>query len=210
MEETDALAIRAAILSKRILALGTTDYLRQKYGNVYHVHLVLKSTPTSTREETDTVEQWINHSFSGVSFGSYGHYHGQIKFSVPAEASAAEEEVHGEDSTTRVDGRRGSSGVGALFSVLEENKEKMELQFYSVWATTMDEVFVNVAREQADYQKGSAKISTDTGCCQPPQWQFDRVTVPMMDLTWKASSANEIVILIKSFFFSVVWGSSSG
>jgi ATP-binding cassette, subfamily A (ABC1), member 3 len=156
MEEADALATRAAILSKRILALGTTDYLRQKYGNVYHVHLVLKTTPTSTRDEMDTVERWISHSFSGVAFDSYGNYHGQIKFSVPAQASAAEEEIHGEDSITRVDGRRGSSGVGALFSVLEENKEKMGLQFYSVRATNMDEVFLEVVREQTDYQKGSA------------------------------------------------------
>jgi ATP-binding cassette subfamily A (ABC1) protein 3 len=156
MEEADALATRAAILSKRILALGTADYLRQKYGNVYHVHLVLKSTPASTREEMDAVEKWISQSFSGVTFDSYGNYHGQIKFSVPAQASAAEEEVHSADSITRVDGRRGSSGVGALFSVLEENKEKMGLQFYSVRATTMDEVFLNVVREQADYEMGSA------------------------------------------------------
>jgi ATP-binding cassette subfamily A (ABC1) protein 3 len=155
MEEADALATRAAILSKRILALGTTDYLRQKYGNVYHIHLVLKSTPTSTREEMDAVEEWISHSFSEVTFDSYGNYHGQIKFSVPAEASAAED-VHGEDSITRVDERRRNSGVGALFSVLEGNKENMGLQFYSVRATTMDEVFLNVVREQADYEKGSA------------------------------------------------------
>lgn len=156
MEEADALATRATILSKRILALGTTDYLRQKYGNVYHVHLVLKSTLTSTREEMDTVEQWISHSFSGVSFDLYGNYHGQIKFSVPAQASVPEEEAHGEDSITSVDGRSRSGGVGALFSMLEDNKEKMGLQFYSVRATTMDEVFLNVVREQADYQKGSA------------------------------------------------------
>jgi hypothetical protein len=40
--------------------------------------------------------------------------------------------------------------------VPEENKENMGLQFYSVRATTMDEVFLKVVREQADYQKGQA------------------------------------------------------
>jgi ATP-binding cassette subfamily A (ABC1) protein 3 len=79
-------------------------------------------------------------AFSQDTFGS-------IKFSVPAQLSANEEEAHGEDSITRVDGRRRSSGVGALFSVLEENREKMGLPFYSVQAMTMDEVFLNAVRE---------------------------------------------------------------
>ena len=64
MEEADVLATRVAIISKRILALGTTDYLRHKYGNIYHVHLVLKSAPASTKEEMETVEQWVDRSFS--------------------------------------------------------------------------------------------------------------------------------------------------
>jgi hypothetical protein len=40
---------------------------------------------------------------------------GSIKFSVPTQLSANEEEIHGEDSITRVDEQRRSSGVGALF-----------------------------------------------------------------------------------------------
>src|SRR5437660_7852949 len=84
MEEADVLATRVAIISKRILALGTTDYLRQKYGSVYHVHLVLQSAPTSTREEMEALEQLVERSFSGVVFDRYGNGHGQIRFSVPA------------------------------------------------------------------------------------------------------------------------------
>lgn len=49
MEEADALATRGAIISRRILALGATNFLREKYGNVYHVYLVLKSAPASIR-----------------------------------------------------------------------------------------------------------------------------------------------------------------
>ena len=56
MEEANALATCAAIISRRTLALGTTNFLREKYGNVYHLHLVLKPGPTSTREEMERVE----------------------------------------------------------------------------------------------------------------------------------------------------------
>src|SRR6266536_4543488 len=38
MEEADALADRAGILAKKMLALGSTEYLRRKHGKGYHVH----------------------------------------------------------------------------------------------------------------------------------------------------------------------------
>lgn len=147
MEEADVLATRVAIISKRILALGTTDYLRQKYGNVYHVHLVLKSAPASTKEEMETVEKWVDRSSSSVSFDPYGNYHGQIKFSVPAVRGG--ENIQGtEDYITRVDEiPQKQSGIGALFSLLEGSKEAMRLQSYSVRATTMDEVFLRVIKD---------------------------------------------------------------
>lgn len=84
MEEADVLATRVAIISRRILTLGTTEYLRRKHGNIYHIHIVLKSAPTSTKEEVVRVEQWVERSFSGVCLDPYGNYHGQIKFSIPA------------------------------------------------------------------------------------------------------------------------------
>src|ERR1700712_4130374 len=40
MEEADALANRAGIMAGRMLALGTTEYLRRKHGDAYHVHIV--------------------------------------------------------------------------------------------------------------------------------------------------------------------------
>lgn len=40
MEEADALAQRAGIMAKRMLALGPTDVLRKKHGDAYHVRLL--------------------------------------------------------------------------------------------------------------------------------------------------------------------------
>jgi ATP-binding cassette subfamily A (ABC1) protein 3 len=56
MEEADALATYAGIVGTRLFALGTTGFLRKKHGNVYHLHLMHKSAPTSTTEEMQRVE----------------------------------------------------------------------------------------------------------------------------------------------------------
>jgi ATP-binding cassette, subfamily A (ABC1), member 3 len=151
MEEADLLATRVAIISKRILALGTTAHLRQKYGNLYHVHLVLASAPTSSKDEMEAVEAWVERSFSGVAFDPYGNYHGQIKFSVPALHRDTVQDT--EDRITEVDETK-QSGVGALFSLLEKSRDTMGLQSYSVRATTMDEVFLRVIRDNDVQEEG--------------------------------------------------------
>jgi ABC-type multidrug transport system ATPase subunit len=151
MEEADALATRAAIMSKRILVVGTTENLRQKYGNMYHVHLVLKTTPISSREEMDAVEEWVKGTFPDARFDSFGNFHGQIKFSVPATLS--DERVADTDSALEGLGRK-KSRVGALFSLLEENRDTIGLQFYSIRATTMEEVFLNVVKENNVREEG--------------------------------------------------------
>lgn len=51
MEEADALADRAGIMARRMLALGTADELRKKHGDAYHVHVVHKNAPFSTEAE---------------------------------------------------------------------------------------------------------------------------------------------------------------
>ena len=161
MEEADALATRAAIISQRILAIGTTKFLREKYGNVYHVHLVLKSAPQSTREEMIHVEQWVEQAFSGVQFDNYGSLHGQVKFSVPAVFSENLENIHGDPIETVSAERthavpQKKSVVRALFSQLEENKQVIGLRSYSVGATTLDQVFLNVVSENNVREEGYA------------------------------------------------------
>jgi len=181
MEEADALATRAGIISKRILALGTTDFLRKKYGNVYHIHLILKSGPLATAEEMQRVEQWVEKSFAGVRFDSFGSYHGQIKFSVPAmsgppaeslldekagagneltpETTDSDEEIVKQQLTPleAPEGKR--SGIQALFSILENNREEIGLEFYSVGATTLDQVFLNVVQENNVQEEGYAPVA---------------------------------------------------
>jgi len=181
MEEADALATRAAIISKRLLALGTTDFLRKKYGNVYNIHLILKSGSQATAEEMQKVEQWVTKTFEDARFDRFGSYHGQIKFSVPALSGAGvdggisekplsmpESAKDGDELTRSTDSdeeivkqqptpskRR---GVQALFSILEESREDIGLEFYSVGATTLDSVFLNVVTENNVKEEGYAPV----------------------------------------------------
>jgi ATP-binding cassette subfamily A (ABC1) protein 3 len=162
MEEASHLASRAAILSKRILALGTIKGLRMRWGDVYHVHLVLKTAPESERDEMESVENWVKGRFEGCKIDAWGSVGGQIRFSVPAcggvglEKGAVEERGAGEgvDEISSIGGRKGkgrgggrNGSVGELFRILEASKEELGLAFYSVRATSMDEVFLTVVRE---------------------------------------------------------------
>jgi hypothetical protein len=160
MEEADILASRVAIISQRILAIGTTDFLRRKHGNIYHVHLVLDSAPTSTRGEMETVERWVERSFFGAVFDPYGNDHGQIRFSVPLEPGDEMQDSRDCDHIVPV-GEAGQErhgrGIGAVFAMLEREKGKVGLRAYTVRATTMDEIFLKVIRENNVQEDGTAE-----------------------------------------------------
>ncbi|KAB5536413.1 hypothetical protein GE09DRAFT_326681 [Coniochaeta sp. 2T2.1] len=129
MEEADALATRAAILSRRLLAVGTTQVLRERYANLYHVHLVLRSAPTSSVEEMQAVEDWVRSEFADVTFEGQS-LGGQIKFMVP-----------------NVGARDGIGGIGRVVEVLEERREEIGLADYSIGAPTLERVFLSVVKD---------------------------------------------------------------
>ena len=64
MEEADALADRAGIMARRMLALGTADQLRKRHGDAYHVHLVHKDAPHTSNDDMDEIKNFIHQTFS--------------------------------------------------------------------------------------------------------------------------------------------------
>ncbi|KAL4817811.1 hypothetical protein BDW67DRAFT_159172 [Aspergillus spinulosporus] len=98
MEEADALAHRAGIMARRMLALGTTDALRLKYGNMYHVHIVHAQAPHTSDEDMEKIRGWVIDNFPGAVI-EQKTYHGQLRFSVPAGFSPEKErDAHSDDS----------------------------------------------------------------------------------------------------------------
>lgn len=150
MEEADALADRAGIMAKRMLAMGTSEHLRRRFGGAYYVHLVMKSAPHTSEAEIEAVRLWIGAEFPGATFEDKT-YHGQIRFSVPIAAERVgaegmEKGVEGSDEDEILGGNekmgRGTGGIGRIIMRLDERKGEMGLEHYSVSPTTLDQVFL--------------------------------------------------------------------
>ncbi|KAL4787823.1 hypothetical protein BJX76DRAFT_267076 [Aspergillus varians] len=170
MEEADALAHRAGIMAGRMLALGTTDALRSKYGNIHHVHIVHAQAPHTSDEDMEKIRDWVTDTFPGAMI-EQKTYHGQLRFSVPADLSHEKERytnseddrclnspglenndeihpisLHSGVSTlvSSAENPRARSSVSKLFSRLEQNKATLGVEHYSVSQTTLDQVFLTI------------------------------------------------------------------
>lgn len=172
MEEADALADRAGIMGKKMLALGTGEGLRRKHGDRYHVHLIMKTAPHTPDEDMDNIKAWINANLSGA-FVEDKTFHGQLRFSVPASRSLPEASPSpsspksSENSTDLIRAANNQSanrsGIGALFTLLEAHKEELGFEYYSVSQTTLDQVFLTIVGkhniEEENYGQAPKKRS---------------------------------------------------
>lgn len=173
MEEADALADRAGIMAKRMLAMGTTDRLRHQHGDGFYVHLVMKSAPHTTNAEIDTLRNWVLRSFPGASIEDKT-YHGQIRFSIPMARDSTKHEpdvlvgekidedaisggakplVARDEKEIDGGGERGN-GIGALITLLEDHREELGLEHYSVSPTTLDQVFLTIVEKHDVLEEG--------------------------------------------------------
>ena len=151
MEEADALADRAGIMGKKMLALGTSEGLRRKHGDRYHVHLIMETAPHTPDADMDKIKSWISTNLAGAVVEEKT-FHGQLRFSVPAsrpppeqstsDSKSAETSMDIIQAANERDANR--SGIGALFTTLETHKEELGFEYYSVSQTTLDQVFLTI------------------------------------------------------------------
>ncbi|WYZ43756.1 hypothetical protein EsH8_VII_000192 [Colletotrichum jinshuiense] len=148
MEEADELATRVAIMSKRILAIGTSQDLRKRYSNVYNVHLVLRNAPGSTRAEMQDVESWVHNVFPEASFDAV-NLGGQVRFVMPVGTGYSPD---------------GRSTVRRLMETLEQHKTSLGVAHYTVGMGTLEMVFLNIMRE-SDVPEGEERV-------KKPLWRW--------------------------------------
>ncbi|KAF2493864.1 hypothetical protein BU16DRAFT_58020 [Lophium mytilinum] len=167
MEEADHLADRVGVLAKRMLDIGTTAHLRAKHGHGFHIHLVASTAPRTSAEEMERVRVWIVKNLPGAKTEGLP-YHGQMRFSIAAGSelkkahgpgqssekgtgSSSQPARHNDPDLEITPHEPALSGagvsIGALFVLLEENKEQLGLEFYSVSPSTFDEVFLRVVEK---------------------------------------------------------------
>ncbi|POR34497.1 ABC transporter ced-7 [Tolypocladium paradoxum] len=163
MEEADALANRAGIMARRMLALGSTDTLRHRFGDTLHVHLVSKTAPHSTTEEMDRVRTWVLHTFPGAEV-EQDTFHGQIRFAIPASAVA---EHQRSSSSQKGASNDTGSAIGQLLTMLEENKNALGIAHHSISPTTLNQVFLRIVGQHEVVEEGYKQ----DGETEKPWWK---------------------------------------
>ncbi|KAI0022889.1 hypothetical protein F4780DRAFT_732067 [Xylariomycetidae sp. FL0641] len=147
MEEADALASRAGILAKRMLAMGSIEHLRRRFGNAIHVHLVARGAPHCSEADMAALRDWVRDTFPDADV-EHKTYHGQMRFSV---ASAA---VLGGGGG----GDGGGSAVGRLIVLLEEQRQRLGIEHFSCTPTTLDQVFLTIVGRHNVREEGYGEV----------------------------------------------------
>ncbi|KIX08888.1 uncharacterized protein Z518_03545 [Rhinocladiella mackenziei CBS 650.93] len=162
MEEASALADRVGILARRMLALGTTNSLRGRYGGIYHVRLVHEHGAGMSEDEGRRLKSWVTGNIPGAVLGDEDGtlLHGQLEFTIPTTIEVAVKS-HGEDQTENQTQSQWTNAAAILLDLLERHKVGMGIKYYSFSETTLEDVFLavvgrhRVAEEEA--LKGSGK-----------------------------------------------------
>jgi ATP-binding cassette subfamily A (ABC1) protein 3 len=153
MEEADALAGRVGIMARRMLALGTPDNLRHRFGDALHIHLVSVNAPRTSQEEMDRVITWIRTTFPTADVEEKT-YHGQLRFSVHASEVLAVTQGRNQAEITSHNQDLSQSAIGNLVVLLEEKKAQLGIGHYSVSPTTLDQVFLTIVGQHNVKEEG--------------------------------------------------------
>src|SRR5699024_1340574 len=87
----------------------TTDALRSRYGSMYNVHIVHTQAPHTSDDDMEKIRDWVADSFAGAVI-EQKTYHGQLRFSVPADVSHENERyTDGEDGKSSASCELGTS-----------------------------------------------------------------------------------------------------
>ncbi|XP_074859387.1 retinal-specific phospholipid-transporting ATPase ABCA4 [Carettochelys insculpta] len=125
MEECEALCTRLAIMVKGTFkCLGTIQHLKYKFGDGYIVTMKIKAPKPGLPPDPTPAEHFIQVNFPG-SLQREKHYN-MLQYQIC------------------------SSSLAKIFRLLISNKENLNIEEYSVSQTTLDQVFVNFAKQQME------------------------------------------------------------
>ncbi|XP_066474234.1 cholesterol transporter ABCA5-like isoform X2 [Tiliqua scincoides] len=126
MEEAEAVCDRVAILvSGKLRCIGTVQHLKSKFGRGYFLEMKLKDVPDMQQKER--LQSEILHIFPNASH--------QESFASILAYKIPKEDVH---------------SLALSFSKLEEAKHAFNIEEYSFSQATLEQVFVELAKEQEE------------------------------------------------------------
>ncbi|XP_066480655.1 retinal-specific phospholipid-transporting ATPase ABCA4 [Tiliqua scincoides] len=125
MEECEALCTRLAIMVKGTFkCLGSIQHLKYKYGDGYIVTMKIKAPKPGIPPDPSLAEHFIQVNFPG-SIQREKHYN-MLQYQICAYSLAR------------------------IFRLILSNKDSLNIEEYSVSQTTLDQVFVNFAKQQME------------------------------------------------------------
>uniref|UniRef100_A0A665X1X1 P-type phospholipid transporter n=1 Tax=Echeneis naucrates TaxID=173247 RepID=A0A665X1X1_ECHNA len=123
MEECEALCTRLAIMvNGSFKCLGTIQHLKYKFGDGYVVTMKIRAAKTGCVPDLNPAEAFMETTFPGCIQREKHHNTLQYKIS--------------------------TSSLAQIFQMVLANKDKLNIEDYSVSQTTLDQVFVNFAKQQ--------------------------------------------------------------
>ncbi|XP_049441657.1 phospholipid-transporting ATPase ABCA1b [Epinephelus fuscoguttatus] len=123
MEECEALCTRMAIMvNGRFRCLGSVQHLKNRFGDGYTIILRVGGPDA----DLVPVMKFIESELSGSTLKE--KHRNMLQYQLPSSLTS----------------------LAHIFSILAKNKETLRIEDYSVTQTTLDQVFVNFAKDQSD------------------------------------------------------------
>ncbi|XP_067940214.1 cholesterol transporter ABCA5-like isoform X2 [Watersipora subatra] len=125
MEEADALCTRIGIMVNGALeCLGSAQHLKDKFGDGYHLEVKLQDSADS-QGDMDRLKAFVEQTFhESVVIEEFAD---RIQYAMPAKVV---------------------SSPGQVFGPIEENKESLKIEEYSFSQSTLEQVFLQFAKQQ--------------------------------------------------------------
>ncbi|CAM5115675.1 unnamed protein product [Eretmochelys imbricata] len=123
MEECEALCTRMAIMvNGRFRCLGSVQHLKNRFGDGYTIVVRIAGANPNLKP----VQEFFGLAFPGSVLKE--KHRNMLQYQLPSSPSS----------------------LARIFSVLSQNKKRLHIEDYSVSQTTLDQVFVNFAKDQSD------------------------------------------------------------
>ncbi|KAF3687446.1 ATP-binding cassette sub-family A member 1 ATP-binding cassette transporter 1 [Channa argus] len=123
MEECEALCTRMAIMvNGRFRCLGSVQHLKNRFGDGYTIILRV----AGPNPDLKPVMEFIERELPGSTLKE--KHRNMLQYQLPSSLTS----------------------LARIFSMLSKNKEVLRIEDYSVSQTTLDQVFVNFAKDQSD------------------------------------------------------------
>nr|KAF6432789.1 ATP binding cassette subfamily A member 1 [Molossus molossus] len=123
MEECEALCTRMAIMvNGKFRCLGSVQHLKNRFGDGYTIVVRI----AGSNPDLKPVQDFFGLAFPGSVLKE--KHRNMLQYQLPSSLSS----------------------LARIFSILSQSKKRLHIEDYSVSQTTLDQVFVNFAKDQSD------------------------------------------------------------